>query len=181
MKITESEKQTLFSLVKGAIEFYSKYKKNPEFEIKDLPMLFHEKLGVFVTLYFNNELRGCIGRFEPQIPLAELAQKMAIAAANNDPRFSPVTKEEIPKLEIEISVLSPMQKIQSIEEIEIGKHGIYIIDGMHRGTLLPQVAVKQGWDVEEFVSYCAEKKAGLPKGAWKTAELYTYTSTILNE
>jgi MEMO1 family protein len=103
---------------------------------------------------------------------------MAVAAAFRDTRFDPVKSEEVNSIDIEISVLSPLKKITSIEEIIPGKHGILIRKGFHSGTYLPQVATKTGWNAEELLSHCAAEKAGIGWDGWKDAEIFTYEATI---
>jgi AmmeMemoRadiSam system protein A len=137
--------------------------------------------GVFVSLYKQGKLRGCIGRFTPDMPLYELVQEMAIASALNDHRFSPLKIEEVPEIKAEISVLSPLKRIRSMEEIELGRHGIYIQKGSATGTFLPQVALNTGWSREEFIEHCASDKAGIGRNGWKDAELYTYEAVIIKE
>jgi AmmeMemoRadiSam system protein A len=105
---------------------------------------------------------------------------MAISAATADNRFSPVEPDELDTLHIEISVLTPRKRIQDTSDIIIGKHGIYMIRGSNRGTLLPQVAVKQGWSVEEFLGNCAKYKAGVGWDGWKSADLYTYEAIVFH-
>ena len=106
---------------------------------------------------------------------------MSVASSANDYRFSPVTEKEIDKIEIEISVLTPMKKIKSIDEIELGKHGIYIKKGIFGGTFLPQVATETGWTKEEFLGHCARDKAGLEWNGWKDADIYIYEAIIFSE
>jgi hypothetical protein len=106
---------------------------------------------------------------------------MAIASATQDTRFDPVAENEIVRLEIEISVLSPMKKINSIDEIVLGKHGIYIEKGMSAGTFLPQVATETGWNKEEFLGHCARDKAGIGWNGWKDAEIYIYSAEVFSE
>ena len=106
---------------------------------------------------------------------------MAIASATEDSRFLPVTAKEIDKLEIEISVLSPMKKIFSVDEIVLGKHGIYIKKGYYSGTFLPQVATETGWSKEEFLGHCARDKAGLGWDGWKDADIFTYEACVFGE
>jgi AmmeMemoRadiSam system protein A len=139
------------------------------------------KAGAFVTLKENGELRGCIGRFTADIPLYQVIEEMAISSSTQDNRFLPVTAKEIDKLEIEISVLSPMKKISSIDEIVMGKHGIYIKKGWYSGTFLPQVATETGWSREEFLGHCARDKAGIGWDGWKDAEIYTYEACVFSE
>ncbi len=137
--------------------------------------------GVFVSLYRQGKLRGCIGRFTPDLTLYELIQEIAIASSIHDHRFPPVTKEEIDELKIEISVLTPLKRIAAVEEIELGRHGIYIRKGHSSGTYLPQVAVNTGWSKEEFVEHCSSDKAGIGRNGWKEAELFTYEAIIIKE
>jgi AmmeMemoRadiSam system protein A len=122
--------------------------------------------GVFVTLHKRGELRGCIGTTETTEALADAVVRCAASAALHDPRFPPVTTEETHELEIEISVLSPLQQIQP-EAIEIGKHGLVISDVNHRGLLLPQVAVEHRLTREQFLAETC-RKAGLPRDAWQS-------------
>lgn len=137
--------------------------------------------GAFVTLYKNGKLRGCVGRFGTSQPLYEVIVEMAYAAAFNDSRFVPVTEEEIDELKIEISVITPLKKIESIDELVLGKHGIYIVKGTNSGTFLPQVATETQWTKEEFLGHCARDKAGLSWNGWKNADLYTYEALIFKE
>lgn len=138
------------------------------------------RCGAFVSLYIKGTLRGCIGTFSEHEPLYTTVQNMALSAATTDSRFSPVTKEELVDLKIEISVLSPKIQISGPEEIILGKHGIYIQQGMNRGTLLPQVAINQNWNVEQFLGNCAKYKAGIGWNGWKNADLYTYEALVFN-
>ena len=109
--------------------------------------------------------------------LNELIQKTAVSASC-DRRFNAVRKKELDKMELEISVLSPLKKISLPEEIILGKHGIYIRKGLNSGTFLPQVANKTGWNLDEFLGHCSRDKAGLGWDGWKTAELFTYEAVI---
>jgi AmmeMemoRadiSam system protein A len=139
-------------------------------------------MGAFVTLTKNSELRGCIGNFEPEQPLWQVVREMAIAASLEDPRFSPVRPEEVGHIRIEISVLTPRQKIQDIDEIQVGTHGLYIKKGWHAGTLLPQVAVEYKWDKSTFLKQTCYK-AGLPADAWTDpqTEIFVYSAIIFHE
>ena len=122
--------------------------------------------GSFVTINSGGHLRGCIGLIEAAGPLWRTVQSMAVAAAAEDPRFSPVRPEELSDLHIEISVLSPLEEISSLKQIEVGRHGILIRKGFNQGLLLPQVAVEHGWGLEEFLRNTCYK-AGLNPDAWK--------------
>lgn len=138
-----------------------------------------QQRGVFVTLTNAGRLRGCIGTFRPTTPLAETVVEMA-SAATRDPRFTanPITPQELDRLTVQISVLSPLERTDHPEKLEVGKHGIYIVRGMRSGCFLPEVASEMGWSAEEFLSYCCATKAGLPADAWqhKDTEVYLFTS-----
>jgi uncharacterized protein len=131
--------------------------------------------AVFVTLTRAGELRGCIGYVEAVKPLAEAVAHCAISAATADPRFLPASPDELPHLQIEISVLSPLQRIDDPSQIQVGEHGLYISQGGRRGLLLPQVAIEFGWDRESFLRQTCIK-AGLPGDAWRRgAEIRVFT------
>jgi AmmeMemoRadiSam system protein B/AmmeMemoRadiSam system protein A len=136
--------------------------------------------GAFVSVYINNKLRGCIGNIFSNNPLYKTLQNLAVNSAFFDDRFEPITKEELEKLKIEISVLSPLKEISHISEIIPGKHGIYIKKGSFSGTYLPQVAVKTGWNTEELLSHCSEEKVGIGKNGWKDAQIFTYEAFIIS-
>lgn len=136
------------------------------------------KCGAFVSLHKQNRLRGCIGHFGEDVPLHEIVAEMARAAAFEDPRFVPVSHEELDDIDIEISVLTPMRRIQSLDEFEMHRHGIYIRKGYRSGTFLPQVADEVNWTKEEFVSHCAQDKAGIGWDGWRDAELYVYEAIV---
>ena len=137
--------------------------------------------GVFVTLNLNGNLRGCIGRFTSTSSLHSTIREMARSAAFYDPRFPALSKKEAPEIEIEVSVLSPLKRIQSIDEFKLGRDGIYMIKGYNHGTFLPQVAKETGWNTEEFLGHCARDKAGIGYYGWKDAELYTYQTEVVKE
>ncbi|RME22426.1 MAG: AmmeMemoRadiSam system protein A [Deltaproteobacteria bacterium] len=122
--------------------------------------------GAFVTLHIDGQLRGCIGTFTSSRPLVQTVQEMAVSAAFRDPRFPPLTREELDRVDLEISVLSPLRPVDDPEEIEVGRHGIYITRGFYSGVLLPQVATEYGWDRETFLDHTC-LKAGLPPGCWR--------------
>jgi len=171
MELTDQEKRTLLEIAKRAIISKAGNKELPKLTM-DLPIL-KEKRGAFVTLKKRGHLRGCIGYIKAVKPLGDTVQEMAIAAAFHDPRFPSVKDEEIRELSFEISVLSPLQKIHNIEDIEVGKHGLYIVRGYNSGLLLPQVAIEYGWDRESFLKETCYK-AGLPPKAWKDKETEIY-------
>ena len=137
-----------------------------------------KKCGAFVSLHKHGRLRGCIGHFGEDYPLYEIVAEMARAAAFEDPRFMPVTHNELTDLDIEISVLTPMRRIQSLDEFKLHRHGIYIKKGYRSGTFLPQVADEVNWTKEEFVAHCSQDKAGLGWNGWRDAELYVYEAIV---
>ncbi len=139
------------------------------------------KSGAFVTLKIKDELRGCIGLLVSEEPLYKIIQQMTISSSTRDYRFAPVTEDEIDEIDIEISVLSPMKKIDSTDEIVLGKHGIYIKKGSAAGTFLPQVASETGWTLEEFLGHCSRDKAGIGWEGWKDADIYIYTAIVFGE
>lgn len=125
--------------------------------------------GAFVSLHIDGRLRGCIGTFTGHGPIDETVAEMGVSAAVRDPRFSPLTSRELPQVDIEISVLSPLKVVEDTSEIQVGEHGLYVTKGTRRGVLLPQVAVQYGWDRETFLAETC-RKAGLPPDAWKDEE-----------
>jgi hypothetical protein len=175
--LSGDEKKTLQQIAKTVIENKTKGKPIPEFKI-DSPVL-KENRGAFVSLHKKGQLRGCIGYIEGKGPLHKTIEEMAEAAAFRDPRFAPVTEKELSELDIEISVLTPLKKITDVNEIEVGKHGIYIKKGWYSGLLLPQVATEYGWDRKTFLEHTCQK-AGLPSGAWKDkdVEIYIFSADI---
>lgn len=142
----------------------------------------HEVRGVFVTLKQNGRLRGCIGTMAGSGPLYEELMRTAVEAALHDPRFPPMTCEELPITKFEISVLSPLRKIDSYQEIILGHHGILLTLNVHRSLFLPQVALEQQWNIEETLSHLA-LKAGLPADAWRQPSciLHVFEAEVFGE
>jgi len=178
--LTAKQCQTLLTIARQAIEHAVQeqpYEPEPR-EEKALNL----RNGCFVSIHQKGELRGCIGNFQAELPLFREVAKMATSSATQDPRFYPVQQKELSSLTLEISVLSPLQKIEDIAEIEVGKHGIYLEKSFHRGVLLPQVASEHGWTRDEFLNQTCTK-AGLPTNAWQSddADIYTFTAQIIGE
>ena len=173
---TEEEKKELLALARKAITEYVTNGKSPETEVKN--QKFKTDGAVFVTIKENGSLRGCIGHIQAIMPLYQSIMRNAVAACSSDPRFPPMKKEELKDMEIEISILSPFMSLKDVKDIQVGKHGLYIIKDNQTGLLLPQVATEFGWNRDEFLENVC-MKAGLPKDAWKDAELYTFTAEIL--
>ena len=173
--LTPQEKQTLKDHALESIR--SAFDKTSYIPKQFTPTL-NSKCGAFVTLTKHGRLRGCIGHFGEDTPLHEMVWEMARAAAFEDPRFPELKREELADIEIEISVLTPMRRIQSLDEFQLHRHGIYIRKGYRSGTFLPQVADEVNWSKEEFVGHCSQDKAGLGWDGWRDAELYVYEAIV---
>lgn len=171
MELTVKEKAALLDIAKNAIAAKINHQEIPELKIDSENLKL--KRGAFVTLKKRGQLRGCIGYIKAVKPLGETVQEMAVAAAFHDPRFPSLKPDEVQHLSFEISVLSPFKRITDINEIEVGKHGLYIVRGYHSGLLLPQVALEYGWDRETFLKETCHK-AGLPPQAWTDPETEIY-------
>jgi hypothetical protein len=179
--LSEKDKADLLGIARLTMEQYILTGKIPEYNAHDFSEVLNTPCGAFVTLNKEDQLRGCIGRFDATEPLYQVVQQMAVASSTNDYRFPKVSKEEFEDIEIEISVLTPMKKISSVEEIELGKHGIYISKGSSSGTFLPQVATETGWDLETFLGHCSRDKARIGWDGWKTADIYIYEALVFHE
>lgn len=180
-RLSDDEKQELLEISRKTLESFLATKKIPPIDIKN-KRLNELKLGCFVTLKRQGHLRGCIGNFSSKEPLYKNVQQMTIASATEDPRFEPIRKNEREKINIEISVLYPLIRINSTEEIIVGRDGIYIEHGYYRGVLLPQVATEHNWNRDEFLSHTCIK-AGLPPDAWKnmTLNIYRFEADVFGE
>jgi AmmeMemoRadiSam system protein A len=172
--LSREDRIQLLLIARETIDSYLRQNFFPEIKEKDIRLNNTGNLGAFVTLYKEGQLRGCIGHIESEQPLYKTVQTLAVASALRDYRFKPVEATELKDIDIEISVLTPMQKISSINQIEMGRHGIYMRKGMHTGTFLPQVGQESDWSKEEFLGRCARDKANIGWDGWKDAELYVY-------
>lgn len=179
--LTEADKDELIGIARGTLDSYIRTRTVPSLNAARFSENLKLKAGAFVTLKIDGALRGCIGSFEPDIPLYQVIQQMAIASSTQDSRFQPVKAEELESVRIEISVLTPLRKIKNINEIELGKHGIYIKKGYSGGTFLPQVAKETGWSLDEFLGHCARDKAGIGWSGWRDADIFTYEAIIFEE
>ncbi|MRR53021.1 MAG: AmmeMemoRadiSam system protein A [Deltaproteobacteria bacterium] len=178
-KLTRKEQQQLLTLARKTIVNYVKHGQLEEIPFQDEGLTC--KSGCFVTIKTHGNLRGCIGCFTAEKPLWQTVQEFAIAAASRDPRFYPLHQDELDDITIEISVLSSLKKIESIDEIQVGTHGLYIEKNMYRGVLLPQVATEYGWDRTTFLTQTC-LKAGLESDAWISgADLYIFSAQIFGE
>lgn len=178
--LNEKERTFLLQLARNTISKTAtgKTPEPPEYFSETLS----HKLGVFVTLHKFGELRGCIGFIEGIRPLQDAVIEMAQSAAFNDPRFAPVTSDEIDDLDLEISVLSPVEEVSNVDDIEIGRHGLIIEQGFYKGLLLPQVATENNWDKTEFLQHTCQK-SGLSMDAWQDekTKIYAFSAEIFSE
>ncbi len=184
--LSQEDKATLLKIAREAVESALKKEDRnfPDPAEKADPGKYtaslSQKCGAFVTLHYKGKLRGCIGHMMGDMPLYRMIGEMALSAAFRDYRFGAVEKQELPDLAFEISVLSPLIKINDAAEIELGKHGILIEDRGRSGVFLPQVATETGWSKEEFLGHCSRDKAGLGWDGWKKANLYVFTATVFS-
>ncbi len=179
--LNDSQQKRLLQIARESITSYVKDGKRRQFTEKD-PLL-NEQLGAFVTLHEAGELRGCIGNMMVSGPLYQTIADMAIEAATGDPRFQRLSTAEIDKIDIEISVLSPLKKVKSADEIKIPGHGVIVKKGFRSGVYLPQVATETGWNKEEFLTSLCAHKAALAPDAWKdpATEIYIFTAEVFGE
>lgn len=177
--MTAKEKTELLALARATIIASVNGQALPE-PAKPSKIL-ERQSGCFVTIKQQGQLRGCIGSFVSDRPLWQTVREMAISAATRDPRFYPMKPDDLSNITLEISVLSPLRQIQSVEEIQVGTHGIYLIKGRAHGVLLPQVATEYGWDRETFLRHTC-LKAGLPENTWqKECEIYIFSAEVFGE
>jgi AmmeMemoRadiSam system protein A len=179
--LDEKQRKRLLQIARESVTSFVKNGKRTAFTESD-PVL-GEEMGAFVTLHERGELRGCIGNMVGRGPLYRTVADMAIEAATGDPRFRRVSTQELDKIDIEISVLSPLKKVSGYEEIKIPGHGVVVRSGFNSGVFLPQVATETGWDRAEFLSNLCAHKAGISSDAWKepATELYVFTAEVFGE
>jgi len=181
IRFSPTEQAILLSIARKTIQSWIRDRRMPEVDTTGFTPNLKLHAGAFVTLRKRGQLRGCIGRFTTDIPLWKVVEEMAVSSSTEDYRFNPVSAEEIDKIDIEISVLTPMRKISSPDEIILGKHGIYIKKGRNAGTFLPQVATETGWNLEEYLGHCSQDKAGIGWDGWKTADVFVYEAIVFSE
>lgn len=181
LALSNDEADKLISIARSSIKTMLVDNKRFPVDADTIPVNLKKTLGAFVTLKIDSNLRGCIGRLISKDPLYDVVRTMSLASAFEDPRFPPLTREEFDKIDIEISVIGPLRKINDISEIVIGKHGIYIKKDFQSGIMLPQVATEHNWTVEEFLGYTSRDKAGLGWLGWKDAEIFVFEAMILEE
>ncbi len=178
--LTGEEKRRLLYLARQTLEAKFSGEALPELDPPAGPL--SEIRGAFVTLKKGGQLRGCIGHVAGVEPLWESVRSNAINAAFHDPRFNPLSSNELPNVEIEVSALTPLQEVASPEEVQVGVHGVMIERGLYRGLLLPQVATEYGWDRETFLDYTC-RKAGLRPGCWKdpVTRILVFSAEVFSE
>lgn len=172
--------QKLLNIARETIETYIRTKTIPTFTV-DEPEL-QQKAGAFVTIKKSGQLRGCIGQVEGFRPLHETIVEMAMASATQDPRFPPVTERELDALHLEISVMTPLRRIDNPDEVQVGVHGLVMRRGFRSGLLLPQVATEYGWDRITFLEHTC-RKAGLPLNSWNDpqTEISVFSAQVFHE
>jgi AmmeMemoRadiSam system protein A len=178
--LNESAQSELLVLARASLESYIATGTIPEYHTSRQEL--RVRSGAFVSLHRGRELRGCIGQLAPDRELFRTVQKCAVSAATEDLRFTPVSVEELPELTIEISVLTPFRRTREVRDIEVGRHGIYIVRGSNRGLLLPQVATQYEWDLMTFLAQTC-RKAGLPESAWQdpATVIHTFEAQVFSE
>ncbi len=174
------QKKLLLKIARSTIKNSVNGLAAPDFEIKDPDLGIH--CGAFVTIHLNGKLRGCIGNITSEIPLWKTVKNMAAEASLRDPRFPAISPGELKDIDIEISALSPLKKVNDIEEIEVGKHGLLIKNGFYQGLLLPQVATDYGWNRIQFLRNTCSK-AGLDKNCYKekNCEIWIFSAIVFGE
>jgi len=179
--LNKNQRKRLLEIARNSIETYLKTGK--KLQVSETDPVLSKEMGAFVTLHERGELRGCIGNLIGSQPLYLTVRDMAVEAAVDDPRFPPVQLSEFKSIEIEISALSPMQRIDDPEKIQLGVHGVLVRRGFNSGVFLPQVATETGWSKEEFLSNLCAHKAGLSLDAWKdkSTEIYIFTAEVFSE
>ena len=177
--LSEADQQALLELARKAIREAVLHREIPD--VITRVGIFSERRGVFVTLHVRGRLQGCIGVTEPNESLGEAVVRCAVSAALEDPRFTPMKEPQMEEMSIEISLLSPLEPILP-EAIEIGRHGLLVINHAQRGLLLPKVATEHGLSREQFLDETC-RKAGLPRDAWKDSEtrLFGFTCEVFSD
>jgi len=177
----QAQRDKLLKIARDTIRHYLKTGERLDVKVEDTAL--KQDMGAFVTLHKHGRLRGCIGNMAATGPLCLTVRDMAIAAATEDPRFPRLTLDELDDVDIEISALTPMRKIDDYNEIETGKHGVMVRMGGRSGVYLPQVADETGWNREQFMNSLCANKAGIPEDAWKTGacEIHVFTAEVFGE
>jgi len=177
--LSEADRQALLELARVAIREAVLHRKIPDVISSD--GIFSERRGVFVTIHVRGRLQGCIGVTEPKESLGEAVVRCAVSAALEDPRFAPMKEPHLKEMSVEISLLFPLEPVLP-EAIEIGRHGLLVVNHAQRGLLLPKVATEHGLTREQFLEETC-RKAGLPREAWKDPEthLFGFTCEVFSD
>jgi len=180
--LSPEEQQTCLKLARRSLEHYFETGNLLEVDSATVSVSLRERHGCFVTLKKQGQLRGCIGRIVGDQPLYKTIIEYAVHAAVRDPRFRPVTKNELADLDIECSVMTPLERVTDVKDIQVGRDGLLIKVGYNQGLLLPQVPVEYGWDRETFLAQTC-RKARLPLDAWKSpqAQIYRFSAQVFGE
>ena len=175
---SEADRQLLLRLAREAIAAHVTGTRAPS---PDLAGVFARPGAAFVTLLARGDLRGCIGHLDADDPLGRVVLRCAVAACSRDPRFPAVAAVELPTIQIELSLLGPLEAISGVEDFEVGRHGLAVEHGWSRGLLLPQVAIEWSWDAATFLAHTC-RKAGLPHDAWKNgAKVWRFEAEVFGE
>ena len=179
--LNSEQRKKMLKLARDSINYY--LKEGKKLPVKESDQVLNKEMGAFVTLHKRGQLRGCIGNIIGQQPFYLTVRDMALEAATGDPRFRPVTIEEMSDIDIEISALSPLEKIDDPEKIEMKKHGVIVRQGFRSGVYLPQVAAETGWNREQFMNSLCGHKAGIDSDAWKKGkcDIYIFTAEVFGE
>jgi AmmeMemoRadiSam system protein A len=178
MVIGPEDQRRLLDLAHRALEARVRHAGIPDIDGSLVPEV---RRGAFVSIFHDGELRGCLGRLNSQLPIARLVAQLAQAVADSDPRFDRVTPQEVAGIGFEISVLTREREIDSVEEIELGRHGLIVEQGTNRGLLLPQVPTEHGWDRDGFLDHTC-LKAGLAADAWRRgARIFVFEAQVFGE
>ncbi|SMO66768.1 hypothetical protein SAMN06265379_104240 [Saccharicrinis carchari] len=176
--VSHKNKKALLKTAKNAIQRQLGFNKEKP-TLKNMDDL-DQFRGAFVSIYVEGKLRGCVGQFSSEKGLPALVESLATASAFNDERFPPVSAREIKNMRVEISILTPMRKIYSIEDIQLGKHGVHLEKDGKKGTFLPQVATKTGWNLIELLGHLARDKAHIGWDGWRKADLYVFEAIVFS-
>jgi AmmeMemoRadiSam system protein A len=181
---SEHDRQLLLRLAREAIAAHvnRQSQSQTQFAVSNLQSaILAQPAGAFVTLHKGGNLRGCIGHIEPTEPLGVVVPRCAVAACSSDPRFPPIMPDELEAIDVEISLLGPLEPIHGPQDIGAGRHGLVVERGWQRGLLLPQVATEWHWDAETFLGHTCQK-AGLPRDAWqKGATVWRFEAEVFGE
>ena len=184
---SEADRRLLLRLAREAIASHvgrvlqESALRDPQSAMENPHSVLAQAGGAFVTLHKRGDLRGCIGHIEPTDPLGRVVPRCAVAACSSDPRFPPIVPAELEEIDVEISLLGPLEPIAGPQDIVIGRDGLVVERGWQRGLLLPQVATEWKWDADAFLAHTCQK-AGLPRDAWRQgAKVWRFEAEVFGE